>query len=98
MSDTHKLTPGGMAIDAQGRPADMPRDLANSMSYELSNVAVLLHAALRSHADFLESGVLAGECTSADVDGMDGSSRTHSLMLMASAKLREVVEAIGPYA
>lgn len=53
MSDSHTLTPGGLAHDADGKPADMPRDLAGSLNGDLMDVAALIHSArhLASEAD-----------------------------------------------
>ena len=45
MADAPTLTPGGLARDANGKPADMPRDLAGSLNGDLMDVAALIHAA-----------------------------------------------------
>ena len=53
MSEAPTLTPGGLAHDANGDPADMPRELAGSLNGDLMDVAALLHSArlLASEAD-----------------------------------------------
>lgn len=53
MSNSHTISEGGLAHDVDGKPADMPRDLAGSLSGDLMDVTALLHSArlLASEAD-----------------------------------------------
>ena len=53
MSKANTTSEGGMARDANGEPADVPRDLAGSLTNDLMDVTALVHAArhLASEAD-----------------------------------------------
>ena len=45
MSNSHTISEGGLAHDANGKPADLPRDLAGSLNNDLMDVTALIHAA-----------------------------------------------------
>lgn len=87
---TH-LSKGGMAIDARGDPADMPRDMAHSINRDLMDTVTLLHCAMNEAGDAeVESQHAKDKLTSP-------SSRAVSLLSMADEKVRAVLSAITPY-
>jgi hypothetical protein len=84
------LTPGGMAMDAQGNPADMPRAMAHKINGKLIAVAAMLDAALMLCPSHGANG---------DEDGIhDDSSRLVSLVHNASKKVRKIIRKdLAPY-
>lgn len=84
-------TPGGMAVDAAGDPADMPRDMVHGVSDELHNVLTLLHSALREVCAIGSEG-------DADPDNLtDASARAVALLHMGADKVRAMQKRISPY-
>jgi len=89
MADLRTLGPArGLAVDAEGKLLDLPRDLAHSVSAEIIDVVTLLHAwRLETELGCEED---RDETTSAE-------SRAEALIHMADDKLRGVLRAISPY-
>lgn len=84
-------TPGGMAIDAAGKPADMPRDMAFGISRELFDMLTLLRSTMHE----VEA---IGTGRDADPYGLTSAdSRAVSLIGMASDKVRAMLDKISPY-
>ncbi len=82
------ITPGGLAVDAAGNLADMPRDMVHSISGELLDVLTLLRCAEQEVEEIGSEGNADG-LTSAD-------SRTISLLTMTSDKVRNMLVKIRP--
>jgi hypothetical protein len=84
-------TPGGLAKDAAGNLADMPRDMAHSISHDLFDVLTLLRSTMHE----VEA---IGTERDADPHGLTSAdSRAASLLCMAGDKVRGMLASISPY-
>lgn len=84
-------TPSGLARDAAGNLADMPRDMVHSISHELFNVLTLLRSTMHE----VEA---IGTERDEDPDGLTSADgRATSLLGMAGDKVRAMLDIINPY-
>jgi hypothetical protein len=82
------VTPGGLAVDAEGKPADMPRELVHSLNSQLFDVLTLLYVAREEVPE-------GGEKDDDDLTCQSG--RAVSLIHMAEEKARAAIMTISPY-
>jgi len=86
------ISEGGMALDAQGNPADMPRKTAHAISAELFGVLTLIRASI-SELDEIDD-----HHTGADEYGHTSSvSRAAALADMASDKVHALLGRVAPF-
>lgn len=84
---------GGVARDAAGKLADMPRDEAHRINDQLLDVVTLLRCAL-NEIDVLQ----AHSNEPQEADELTGyGSRAVSLVVMADSKVRGIIEGMSPY-
>ena len=92
MADTElTISSGGLAFNAAGTLADMPRDLAHEINGDLLHVLALIHCCRNEIPESAE------EAAYDDDELHDASSRAIVLSAIAEEKIRKVIRSMSPY-
>ncbi len=85
----HTISPGGLALNADGSLANLSHELAHAINASLLHVVALLQCGR------LEIPLDGGD---RDDDALhDGASRATALVSVAEEKVREVLRVLSPY-
>lgn len=84
------LTPGGLALDADGNLAALPRDLVCKLNHQLGEALALLDAAEEACPD--------ADKADDDPDSYhNAETRTTALIRVAAREVRDVMNRTEPY-